>query len=166
MFDRRLVGAMAASAVLFAAGGSAAQAPPVDTLKGLFMVEVLVDAFHPDLLHDAPWLRMLRTDVESQLRLAGIPAVSESVNAKSPQTARLYLRLRATKLDDGVYAYSLRTCLTQRVQLTDGRFTQAQTWDLGEVGAIDANRVSSLRVTFRDQVNTFIDAWLTVNFKQ
>jgi len=129
------------------------------TLKGISTVKIVVA---PTIL-EAQWDRLrsdeIETDVERQLREAGIAVLPSSAEV-------LYIEVEAKKTGGSAeYACSVRVELLQPVGLVrdPGRTAFAPTWGLGRIEVVNANNPSSLRATVGDLVERFIRAYREQN---
>ena len=129
------------------------------TLKGISAVKIVVA---PTIL-DAQWDRLrsdqIETDVERQLREAGIAVLPSSDEV-------LYIVVEAKQTGASAqYACSARVELLQPVGLVRdaGRTVFAPTWGLGRTEVVNANNPSSLRATVGELVDRFIRAYREQN---
>ena len=116
----------------------------------------------------------LQTDVELQLRLAGIPVLTKLERLKTAGMPFLYLNVAVIEHIDkkgvsfGWYSYTLELELHQRVKLLrlpTSPPSWATTWKTpGTIGIVPAGEMPRvIRQVVRDQVNEFINAYLAVN---
>ena len=105
----------------------------------------------------------LRTDVKYYLRLAGIKVQTPKEWVATPGTPYLYLNVSLLHGQRGEKAiYSSALSLKQDVQLVRNSSITANTttWSNGTVVYGD---LSDVRDSVKDHVDTFINAWLSVN---
>ncbi len=128
------------------------------TLRGVKSVEVQVGDIGSDAERDGLTRSQLESDVESQLRQAGI-AIRPSTEGV------LYVSVTAAKGDLNVYAYSLQIAFRQAVNLardpTIG--SVVSTWSVGSGGTISAAHLSRVRSIVTALVGQFISAYLDEN---
>ena len=132
------------------------------TLKGVTLVEVVVEAMDPVAEQDGLTRAQLQTEVEVRLRQAGIP-VGPTL------TGHLHVNVDTLKSDHGqTYAYNVSVQYVQQVVLArDPKApTFATTWDTGGVGMIVASRLPEVRQDVANYVDQFIKAYLEQNPKQ
>ncbi len=140
------------------------------TLKGLQGVHVLVEKMHPEAARAGLAKATLQTDVEVKLRQAGIRVLSKTETLAAPGNPFLYLQV-GTLVGGAAsefYVYSIRLSLTQLVVLDrNAAVITAPTWSAAQrIGTIGSARLSTIvREHVRDQVDQFINAWLSVNPK-
>jgi hypothetical protein len=146
---------------------AAAQDPVLtQSLRGLPGVGVLVEAMDANAERDGLTKDLIQTAVELQLRLAGIRKLTGGEFIQSPAMPYLYVRVTAVKSQEGLYAYSIAVGLQQRVTLANGQGADARTWDTEVVGTSLAANLGTVRERVKDQVDQFINAWLSVNPKK
>jgi hypothetical protein len=164
-------------------------------LRGLSGVRVLVRDIDREVEKDGLRTADVQTDVELQLRLAGIP-VKESLaeiiaNPKLPPykggTAEerdaslkdftkfldriafdsLVVTISTQKSDSGnYYAYTIDVELRQTVSLPSKRSIEAATWEARSLGTVGMRNISTFRESVKNHINRFINDWLAVNPKK
>ena len=132
------------------------------TLKGITIVEVVVEAMDPNAERDGLTHSELQTEVEARLRQAGITVGSNL-------TGHLYVTVDTVRSDNGqTYAYNVEVEYVQQVVLP--RDPQAPiyvpTWETGGVGLIAASRLREVRQDVANYVDQFIKAYLEQNPKR
>jgi hypothetical protein len=138
------------------------------TLAGLTGVSVGVENMSAEAERDGLTRSALQTDVELKLRLAGIPVLTLMESVLAPNGANLYLNVNMLGDEMGLYAYSIRLELKQRVRLYRDPtvVTPAATWGTGSVGLVGKVRLTSVRDGVRDRLDQFINAYLAANPKR
>ena len=139
--------------------GSAAQGA---TLRGVNIVEVVIEAIDPVAEQDGLTRSQLQTDVEERLRRAGI-TVGPTL------TGHLYVNVDTVKGEHGqAYAYNVSVQYVQQVVLPRDPKAPifAPTWDTGGVGLISTNRLREVRQDVANYVDQFIKAHLEQNPKR
>jgi hypothetical protein len=137
--------------------------PRVATLKGISAIFVLVE----DLPNAAKVLGLtedaIQTDVELKLRLAGMRVVTRGEMGALPGQPDLYIEVNLTR---GAEAASIDVELQQNALLPrNGQLVpSATTWS--HSGAISAPTAQVIRDMIKDFVDTFLNAWLSVNPKK
>ena len=150
---------------------TAAQGNP-RTLRGLPGVCVLVEHLGEDAERGGLNRTTIQTDVELQLRLAGIRVLTAEESLEALSSPCLYVQVLCAVSREGpatlngLYVCSVRVGVYQAVRLTNGESTMAETWEapfagVGTVGPAYLGR--GVRDEVKDGVNEFINAWLAVN---
>jgi len=136
------------------------------TLKGLKGVYGLVESFDEDIVKDGLTVKTIKTDVELKLRLAGIPVLSLDEFVTTVGSADLYVNASVLKYGQRGYIYSVEVAVLQGVSLlrSPGIKTLAETWSVNMFGT--APDLKDVRESIKDQVDQFINAYLSVNPKQ
>jgi hypothetical protein len=98
--------------------------------------------------------------------MAGIKVLTLEQSLAMPGTPMLVVGLSTFKRQQ-TYSYYLDTCLYQRVSLNrDPQVSVlAITWGVGSVGTVGSDNLGYVRNSIKDRVDTFINAWLSVNPK-
>jgi len=109
----------------------------------------------------------LRTDVEVELRKAGIPVLTG--DSRDPLwSPYLYVNVNSAATIKGFYAFSISVELYQMADLRQNRSIgiYATTWSRISIAGVGKDNFrKSVRETVRDFVNAFINDYLTVNPK-
>jgi hypothetical protein len=146
------------------------------TLRGLPGVEVGVEPIPRDGEDRGLTTKAIQIDVELQLRLAGIRVLTDSDvyrpldpagRPSSAATARrpyLYVIVNVFGRNN-TWAYAIEVTLRQDAVLANGVTAWADTWSVGGVGLAGAD-LRGVRDVVKDNVNQFINAWLSVNPKR
>ncbi len=125
------------------------------TLRGVNIVEVVVEAMDPAAERDGLTRSLLLADVASRLRQAGIPV-------GSTLTGHLYVNVDTVKSGDGqTYAYNISIQYMQQVVLARDPKAPvfATTWETGGVGMIGTQRLPEVRREVLTYVDQFIEAY-------
>ena len=130
------------------------------TLKGLKGVRVVVADMHPEA---EPRLTraVIQTDVEQQLRLAGIP-----IDAAS--WPYLFVRVGIVPDIHGYWPVDIDVELHQGVllQRDESIIVDASTWSVGTIAGVrKVDFRNYVRDSIKDKVDQFINAYLSVNPK-
>ena len=129
------------------------------TLKGVTVVEVVVEAMDPVAEQDGLVRAQVQTEVELRLRQAGIPV------GPTP-TGHLYVNVDTEKSDHGqTYAYNVSVQYIQQVVLARDPTAPifATTWETGGVGMIAASRLREVRQDVANYLDRFVKAYLEQN---
>ncbi len=136
-----------------------------ETLRGLQGVRVMAAPLKWAVEQKGLTADQLQQDIELKLRLAGIVVPSE----ESPELpGRPLLYLNATILRYGAldrYIFNIKLELNQEVALVQRPSvkTSATTWSVALTGT--SHKLSTVRDQVRELVDTFINAYLSVNPK-
>ena len=146
---------------------ASAHMPPKakETLRGLLGVAVVVEPLHPTTERDGLTQHQLLTEVEQQLKNAGIRVLTQEEWKKTPGAPYLYVNVAALKKSYGLYAYAIEVCLNQLVMLMRDQQTQefAETWETREVGTVGKKQLPTVRNSVAAHVAIFIRDYFTVN---
>jgi hypothetical protein len=137
----------------------------VETLRGLDGMTVVVETFEEEDRRAKFNVSTLQTDVESTLRRVGIQVLSREDRARTTAGAYLYVNVQTLAEQPGESAaFNIHIALKQRVRLLrDASFiVLAATWSDGVTGIGHWNYV---RVAVKNEVDRFINDWLSVNPK-
>ncbi len=159
----------AATLLLFFLEGSnqiiSAQTREARTLRGLRGVVVAIVGIDSDAKKADLTESQLKTDVEVELRKAGIPVVTSG-------EAYLIVYVNSVAISvsgvEGLYVFCINVTLKQIVDLRRNRSIGAfaATWDKAYVAGVGKSHFKkSVREKVRDYVNDFINDYLTVNPK-
>ena len=131
-------------------------------LKGLLGVSVVVEDFNDAEKGMGFSEGTFQTDVELKLRMAGIKVLTPDERARIP--GRPYLYLNVNPLEGGSRAFNVSLGLNQDVLLDRNKalVRGTPTWSVGTVGV---GGVPFIRSVVRDEVDKFLNAWLSVNPK-
>ena len=154
---------------MFCASDVFAQQPKfeIESLRGLKGICVVIESLSPDIEKDGLRIENIQTDVELKLRLAGIKVLTGEERIKEPGTPFLYVNVSSSKSELGIYTFSINIQLRQLVFLARDLDTRifACTWIKGTIGTIGANNVVDIRDYVKDNVDNFINDYLSVNPK-
>lgn len=131
------------------------------TLKGISAVYVLVEDLDDDAKAMGLTKDAIQTDVELKLRLAGMQVVPPEDGVTLP-----YLYVRVTVSDRSARAAYTEVRLHQNALLQrNGQIAYgATTWD--KSGLKIGPTAQGIRNEIKDHVDTFLNAWLSVNPKK
>lgn len=143
---------------------------PVDSLKGLEGVEVLVEEIRPELEDFHITVIQIQGDVEAQLRHAGIRVLSQRENARihSLRQPYLYVRIHSYKPPSrrDVLVFNVELALKQKVVLRgqpEDKCFFAPTWFKSSVGVLTWKSTSEVRNTINELMAKFIKAYLAAH---
>jgi hypothetical protein len=129
------------------------------TLKGIKVIAVHVDALRPEVESDGLTQAQIKTDVEQRLRASGI-------QINDGASATLIVNVNAVLVEQGTpfYAVSAQIDLEQDV-IVRGLDATAYTWSIGGIAAVGRANLPMVRDFVRGKVDKFIDAYFSVNPK-
>jgi hypothetical protein len=136
------------------------------TLRGVEGVHVVVGDLRPDVERAGLTRQQLQTDVELQLRQAGIPLVTSAERVHVPGQPFLAVAAHVVPRADGLLAaaYAITVEVYQVASLeTAAVKATVSTWSVGKTGSIGLPLLAALRDSVKDSVEHFIDAYLSVN---
>jgi hypothetical protein len=137
------------------------------TLVGLRGVFVLVEELKPAVERAGVTRVAIQTDAELKLRLAGIRVLSQEESFRSPGAPVLYIETNVlTGREPWVYNVEVELQQTATLSLNNV-VTSATTWGAGMgTGSVGSNDISVMRDRIKDQVDMFINAYLSANPKK
>jgi hypothetical protein len=161
---------------LLVTGARAGDDPDMNlpSLKGINSVMVVV-SLAKEIERAGLSAETIKTDAELKLRLAGISITMPSDSPRSPGAPWLLLFIEAARTPSPeLYGVYIHVGLNQDVLLQrdpslkrTGRFSgtpfSVDTWSTAEVGVFGRDRVNEIRDTFKDLVDKFVNAYLTIN---
>jgi hypothetical protein len=152
----RLIGFL----VFLNASIAAAQLEVLCALRG---AAVVVEDLNPEIDADGSKKAMLQTDLESKLRMVGVRILSDEENHSRLEVPYFYLQVDAFEPKPNHYVYTIRLTLIERVSLsrTDVK-VWAGTYDLPIVIGTASNW-QEIRSTSKDQINRFVNDYLSAN---
>ena len=139
-----------------------------ETLRGLTGVNVLVEDLPVEPAAEQVGLTpaTLRSDIETQLREAGIHVLTDDEWQAAPGRPWLFIRVRIIRPDaTSAYTYVIALELMQRTMLTrePSLETDAMTWTTGAIGTGGGPTLTMVRERLHAEVDTFIRAYRAVN---
>ena len=134
------------------------------TLKGISGVQVLVEGFNESAKSAGFDIRTFQTDMELKLRLAGIKVLTKKERFAAPGSPLLYLNLNPLSPEEreSKFSYAIGLELRQAIRLVrDPNIeTLGATWSTGGIGY---GGIPYIREHVKDDMDIFINAWLSVN---
>jgi hypothetical protein len=138
------------------------------SLRGLEGVYVKVEGLSPEVEKDGLTKTLIRRDVESKLRMAGIRTLSKEKWFDVMGSPHLYVHINCLKLrETKEYIYSIRIAFRQNAypEREPILILGAATWSVGGIIGI-TYRFDKIRTSVRGRVDEFIRAYLSVNPKK
>ena len=149
---------------------SPVMASEVESLRGMKRFAIKIEILPLEIEKEGFNVNTIKTDVELKLRLAGIKIITEKEHYSAPWAPWLGVHVQLIKLNQRAYVYSISVTFHQLVNLilTNKRINNVITWESGYIGytpesAYDA--FQKIRGSVKDLVDTFINAYLSVNPK-
>lgn len=137
-----------------------------ESLKGIKALRVVVEDLKPDIEKDGVLKRIIHTDVELKLRMAGIKVI-DIPNLKEGNSF-LYVNANILKSNnDTFYTYNISVNLKQDVFLARNNKLcfGAITWNSGSIGIIGKGELPEIRQDIKDHIDVFINDYLEMNPK-
>ena len=149
-------------------GGALDDAYMQQTLRGLPGVMVTVEPLLSEVERDGLLTAELRTEIEQQLRRAGIRILTAEERERTPGKPLFYVNITMWKgrhRGAMLYLFSIRIELQQEVFLARDPALRrlVPTWHVGSVGMASADRLRSIHSFVSDFVTQFIHAYRAVN---
>jgi hypothetical protein len=138
------------------------------SLRGVEGVYVKVEGLTPEMEKDGLGETLIRRDVESKLRTAGIRTLSKETWSDMTGSPHLYVNINCLKLGEtNEYIYSIRIAFRQNAypEREPILILGATTWSVGGVIGI-TQRIDKIRASLKGRVDKFIEAYLSVNPKR
>ena len=155
------------------------------TLRGVTPIYVVIVGITPVSEQNGVSAQQLKTDVERQLRKAGIQVVATAKEREAPKSlpAELYVRINALKsnilkneFNIDYYAISLSVeliqhCLPLTEQNIDPSYISSHaaaacTWSTSNIYLAGEERLTDIRDCVKELVGHFIKAYVSVNLKR
>jgi len=136
-----------------------------ESLRGLKGVEVIVEDIKPEAERDGLTRNHVKVAVELEIRKAGIKILTREESLSMPGSPYLYVNVNLFKHKPGVYAFNIFIGCHQTVALlrNSSIITHAPTWTRRTVGMIAMPNLRDLYAFIKDDINIFINDYLTVN---
>jgi hypothetical protein len=138
------------------------------SLRGVEGVYVKVEGLTPQMEKEGLKESVIRKDVESALRTAGIRTVSKAKWVDMMGSPHLYVNINCLNLEETKeYIYSIRIAFRQNVypEREPILILGATTWSVGGVIGITQS-IDKIRASLKSRVDEFIKAYLSVNPKR
>jgi hypothetical protein len=138
------------------------------SLKGLKGINVLVEPVKAEVEQGGLTKTSIQTDVELKLRQAGITVLTEAESLAAPGSPYLYISV-GTVGSGPLSAYATHVELAQSVRLDRDPgiwLAGATTWSVASVGTVGRDNLREIRDDIKDNVDQFINAYLSVNPKK
>jgi hypothetical protein len=134
------------------------------TLRGLQGVSVLIEDLPPESARAGLTTPQLQTEVEAQLRHAGIPVFTKDQGFRVPGAPYLYVYVHLLPHPIGLTAYGILVEVTQRASLDrNGSSAYVSTWSVQRLGTVGSRHLAKIRNDVRGQVDHFIRVYRSVN---
>jgi len=139
-----------------------------ESLKGLPGVFVVVDDVEPVVEKAGLTKTDIQSQVEQQLRLAGIAVLSREQWVTTPGGPFLHVSPFVVTSDDGVWPFYIEVSAMQRVALerSSVNIFFAPTWSVATVGSVGSNRLAQIKDIVKDYVDQFVKAFRAMNPKE
>jgi hypothetical protein len=135
-----------------------------ETLKGLPGVVVSVWDVAPETAHGGVTTQQLQTEVERQVRHAGITVFSSEEAGAPADRAVLTVSVTTLQHPGGLAAYAVDLAVYQTATLVrDPTPRSLATWTVGSVVLVETSNLRAIFTSVREQVEKFIQAYRAVN---
>lgn len=134
------------------------------TLKGLPGVVVGVGNIAPEIEPSGVTKQQLQTEVEQQLRRAGLPVFSSQEASTRPDMAFFAVYVTTLRHTGDLYAYAVDLAVYQAAGLLrDPTPRSLTTWAVGSIALVEASDLGAIFTSVSQQVDQFIQAYRAVN---
>jgi hypothetical protein len=134
------------------------------TLRGLQGVSLLIEDLPLEMARTGLTTQQLHTDVEEQLRHAGIPVLTKDHTFRVPGAPYLYVYVHLLPHPIGLTVYSILVEVNQRASLDrNGASASVSTWGVQRLGSVGSRHLAAIRNDVRDRVDHFIHVYRSVN---
>jgi hypothetical protein len=134
------------------------------TLRGLQGVSVLIEDLPPESARAGLTTQQLQTDVEGQLRQAGIQVLTKDQGFRLRGAPYLFVYVHLLPHPIGLTAYSILVEVNQRAALDlNGSSAYVSTWSVQRLGTLGSRHLAKIRNDVRGQVDHFIHVYRSVN---
>ena len=138
------------------------------SLQGLKGLYVVIRTLPTGIQGKGVTQEQILTDVESQLRLAGIKVVSKEEIFSIPGQPWLSVDARGGLQPDGLASWTILVELHQVVNLSrdpEIKDILAITWSAGSYGTVGQDNLGTIRTEIKGLIDVFINDFLSVNPK-
>lgn len=134
------------------------------TLKGIPGVIVWVGDIAPDIEQTGITTQQLQTEVERQVRRAGITVFSHQDAGTPADVAFLTVSVTTLRHTGGLYAYTVDLAVYQTAALLrDPTPRSLATWTVGSIGLVEPSDLRTISTAVSQQVDQFIQAYQAVH---
>ncbi len=142
-----------------------AQAQNSPVLKDVGPIAVIIQDLDPDAVRDEFNVELIRTDIEVELRKAGIRVVDRAQLDDSSGRPYLFLVVSTLKGTLNTYTYSMELRFHQNASLTRNPDVtlSVSTWNRSVIGSERGNRLPLLRDKIKEMLQPFINEYLAAN---
>lgn len=145
-----------------------AQSPRARALEGLTEIWVVVENILPDFKEDLD-TDQIKNDIELKLRMAGIKAGSLSELKEGIKSGMLLINLTlmgGSRTASGLIFFNIRLELFQDAIISSNQQKMAvTTWKRSKLGTVGRSNISILRNIIKDELDFFINDYLSINPK-
>jgi|RhiMetdeSRZDD1v2_1073273.scaffolds.fasta_scaffold62208_5 hypothetical protein len=135
-----------------------------ETLKGLTGVVVWVGDIAPEIEQSGVTKQQVQTEVERQMRRAGISVFSSQDAGAPPDMALFTVSVTTLRHTGGLYAYAIDLTVYQAAALLrDPTPRSLATWTVGSIALVEASDLRAIFTSVSQKVDQFIQAYRAVN---
>lgn len=153
--------------VLFALTTTASAQSGSSILRGIGPIAVVIQDLDPDATRDEFTVDLIRTDIEVELRKAGIRVVDRDALDENSGRPYLFVTVNTARGALSVYAYSIEMRFQQNATLTRNPDVtlSVSTWNRSVVGTERGSRLPLLREKIKEMTMAYINDYLAANPK-
>jgi len=134
------------------------------TLRGLQGVSVLIEDLPPESARAGLTTQQLQTEVEEQLRHAGIPVLTKEQAFRLQGARYVYVYVHLVPHPIGLTVYTILVEVNQRASLDlNGSSASVSTWSTQRLGTVGSRHLATVRHDVRGQIDHFIHVYRSVN---
>ncbi len=139
-----------------------------ESLKGLPGFFVVVDELEPVVEKAGLTKADIQTQVEQELRAAGITVLSREQWVTTAGGPYLHVNAFVVSSGDSVWPFFIEVSSMQRVALERSSFNIffAPTWSVATVGSVGSNKLQQIKDIVKDYVDQFAKAYRAMNPKE
>jgi len=139
-----------------------------ESLKALPGVFIVVDDLESTVEKAGLTKADIQSQVEQELRLAGIPILSREQWVTTPGGPYLHVNAFVLSSNESVWPFFIEVSSMQRVILerSSVNIFFAPTWSVATVGSVGSNKLGQIKDIVKDYVDQFAKAYRTVNPQQ
>ena len=134
-------------------------------LRDVGPIAVVIQELDPDAVREDFTVDLIRTDIEVELRKAGIRVVDRAQLDESSGRPYLFLVINTLKGTLNTYTYSMELRFHQNASLTRNPDVtlSVSTWNRSVIGSERGNRLPQLREKIKEMLMPFINEYLAAN---
>jgi len=153
--------------ISFALAATASAQSSTSILRGIGPIAVVIQDLDPEATREEFTVDLIRTDVEVELRKAGIRVVNRDALDDNSGRPYLFITVNTARGALSVYAYSIEMRFQQNATLTRNPDVtlSVSTWNRSVVGTERGTRLPMLREKIKEMTMAYINEYLAANPK-